>query len=134
MADQTVKHNEPEQLQPIVQAHKWHNEALDAPGVMLPAGRVADLLDTTFNVARGVRAIGDILAAQMLHDNDSENYAGILSVDDKDALLRLATVSASMLVGECERFADWAHEHHTPEGRKFRAQVAAVKLPEARRG
>lgn len=134
MADQTVKHNEPEQLQPIVQAHKWHNEALDVPGRMLPAGAVARLLDTSYDVAHGIKVIGDILAAELLHDGEPENYAGILSVPDKEALLRLATVSATMLASECERFAEWAYEHHTPEGRAFRGQVAAVKLPEARRG
>lgn len=103
--------------EPLTKRQAWNHEATQFWERTLPMPRVMDFANLTHDVAMGISAVADVLLQDDLRRCEPESYQPLLTVCQREALTRLAAVTADVLVSKASTLMEDAYTDHTPEGR-----------------
>ena len=116
MATETVHRDEAADQQPLepFKSFQWHNRALDAHGVKLPANAVMRLMGLARDVTFGGLSLLELLEWDDLREAADETK--MLPAAHRSDLTRLLIASLTLLGQDVEKHMAWAYDYHTAEG------------------
>jgi hypothetical protein len=110
----------PKTRAPIASLYRFHREAVD--NVRLPGGAVMRFAEMAHDMARGMRTVASVLAAddQATQDADAPR---LLAVDDREALIRVMYLNMDLMASQAGELMEWAYDCHTDKGRAEKAEL-----------